>query len=295
MNEQSWTVIGILTTTQKFFEEKGIESPRQNAEALLCKVLQLPRIELYLQHDRPLSGEQIRGYRDLVRRRVQREPLQLILGSVEFYGLTLEVSPGLLIPRPETEELVEHVLTSLKQSPASDIVRVLDIGTGTGCIAAAIASSDLRCTVDAVDVDFEAIRCTERNATRYGLMERVHGILADLFSPRFESALQQPYDVVVSNPPYVTEAEYAELAPEVRDHEARRALVAADNGLACFTRIADLLPTLLRPGGLAAFEIGARQDDAVKAILSGILTDITVHADLAGLPRVVSGQRSLEE
>jgi release factor glutamine methyltransferase len=289
MSDRVWTVLEILATAREYLGEKEIENPRGNAEALLGKTLGLPRIELYLQHDRPLTAEQVAGYRELLRRRVKHEPLQLILGTVEFHGVSLTVEPGLLIPRPETEGLVERVIRETAQGGTSP-VRMLDIGTGTGCIAVAIAAALPEAEVDAVDLDFEAVRRTSHNAEQNGVAARVRAIRADLFSDRFESLVTPPYDVVVSNPPYVTAEEYAELSPEVRNHEPRYALVAEENGLKFYRRIANLLPTLLKPGGLLAVEIGSSQNESVSAIFADVLSTSEVHNDLAGLPRVVCGR-----
>ncbi|RPH93013.1 peptide chain release factor N(5)-glutamine methyltransferase [candidate division KSB1 bacterium] len=288
MSERVWKVVEILSTARQFLEEKGIENPRGNAEALLGKVLNLPRIELYLQHDRPLSDDEVAAFRDFLRRRVHHEPLQLILGSVEFCGVNLEVRPGLLIPRPETEELAEIAILSLREANLNREIRVLDIGTGTGCLAIAIASALPYVRVDAVDADYEAVRCAAQNAQNNGVAERVNPILADLFTPRFTSSLAPPYDLVVSNPPYVTEAEYPELPPEVRNHEAKHTLVAEQNGLAFYRRIAELLPQLLKPKGLLIVEIGHGQNAAVSNIFSELPCRINVRSDMAGIPRIIT-------
>jgi release factor glutamine methyltransferase len=290
MSERVWTVIEILNTARGFLAEKKIENPRGDAEALLCKALGMPRIELYLQHDRPLEESQIAVFRELLRRRAKKEPLQLIIGSVEFCGITIETAPGLLIPRPETEGLAEFVIEELKAVSQSDPVRVLDIGTGTGCLAVTIASKVPRTLVDAVDVDFEAVRCATHNAERNHVADRVRAILADVLSPRFESLVAGPYDMIVSNPPYVTEEEYASLAPEIRNHEAKHALVGADNGLIFYRRMADLFPALLKEDGWIAVEIGATQDKDVRSIFAEHIDSLTVRRDLAGLPRIVAGK-----
>jgi release factor glutamine methyltransferase len=289
MSERVWTVIEILNTARGYLEEKGIENPRGNAESLLCKALGLTRVDLYVQHDRPMEIGQVNEFRELLRRRAKHEPLQLILGSVEFCGVTIDTAPGLLIPRPETEELAEWVIAHLSPLEISQRLRVLDIGTGTGCLALAIANRVKSARVDAVDLDFEAVRCATHNAERNGVADRVRVVLADLFSTRFESVIEPPYDVVVSNPPYVTEQEYQTLAPEVRDHEARHALVGPENGLAFYRRISSLLPTLLKPGGTLAVEIGATQGDAVINLFAEILRPVTLHRDMAGKPRIVTG------
>jgi release factor glutamine methyltransferase len=295
MNERSWTLIDLLNTACRYLEEKEIENPRRNAEAMLGKVLGLPRIELYLQHDRPLSAEQVNAFRELTKRRVRHEPLQLILGTVEFFGVTLDVRPGLLIPRPETEELAEHLAREMTIRSAHGSLRMLDIGCGTGCLSVSLAAEIPHLSVDAADVDYDAVRCTSQNADLNGVASRVRALQADIFSDRFLRAVSPPYDAVVSNPPYVTEEDYAGLAPEVREHESRRALVAADGGLAFYRRIADLLPTLLKPEGFLAVEIGAGQEASIYEIFRDLLSPLAVHRDLRGIPRIVTGQITVKQ
>ena len=295
MSDRVWTVIEILNAAHHYLEEKGIESARRNAEALLGKATGLARIDLYVQHDRPLASAQVSDFRELLKRRVQREPLQLILGTVDFLGVTLEVVPGLLVPRAETEELAEFVTIELRKSGADSTLRMLDIGAGTGCLAVSIAAKIPAVLVDAVDVDYEAVRCTNRNAALNNVEDRVHGILADVFSERFVSAITPPYDAVVSNPPYVSKSEFAGLAPEIKEHESRHALVAEDSGLAFYRRIADLLPALLKPGGLLAVEIGASQGQSIADIFHSSLSPVAIRNDLWGHARIVTGRRIQEQ
>jgi release factor glutamine methyltransferase len=289
MSERVWTVKEILDTARGYLEEKSIENPRGNAEALLGKALNLPRIELYLQHERPLTEAELAIFRELLRRRAKHEPLQLILGSVEFAGARIEVQPGVLIPRPETEELTERVAAQLAPS-ANSPLRLLDVGTGSGCIAVALAKRFPLLTVDAVDTDFEAMRLTSRNAQSNGVSERARAILCDVFSPRFLSSVTPPYDAVVSNPPYVTEREYESLAAEIRNHEPKRALVAGEDGLAFYRRLAELLPELLVPGGRLMLEIGATQAADVRDIIGRVMTGVTVERDSGGHDRFVCGR-----
>jgi release factor glutamine methyltransferase len=287
MSDRVWRLMELINTSTQYLEGKGIESPRRNAEALLGKILNLPRIELYLQHDRPLTPQEVDAYRELIRRRSKHEPLQLLLGSVEFDGVRLEVVPGLLIPRPETEQLVERAAQFLSSRPPTPC-RILDIGTGTGCIAVALASRFKNAQIDAVDISFDAIRCAERNAEANGLGSQVHGILVDIFDQDFPNSVKPPYDIIVSNPPYISEQDYATLAAEVRDHEPKQALVAAENGLAFYRRLADLLPTLLSGDGLLAVEIGYDQAESVPDLFHPVCETVDVGKDLSGIPRIVS-------
>jgi release factor glutamine methyltransferase len=290
MSDRVWTVKDILDTARRYLEEKGMENARGDAESLLGKALNLPRIELYLQHERPLSEGEVAVFRELLRRRGKREPLQLILGRLEFAGAQIEVLPGVLIPRPETEELTEYVISQLPNSA----LRILDIGTGSGCIAVALAKRLPAITVDAVDADFEAVRLTSRNAQANGVSERVRAILCDIFSPRVPTSIAPPYDVVVSNPPYVSKRDYETLAPEIRDHEPKHALVAGDDGLEFYRRLVELLPALLKDDGRFAIEIGAGQEDSVRALFTALNCELATHHDMAGVPRILSGIRHKE-
>jgi release factor glutamine methyltransferase len=289
MSDRLWTVKEILDTARRYLEEKGIENPRGNTEALLGKALNLPRIELYLQHERPLAEAEISTFRELLRRRTRREPLQLILGSVEFAGANIEVLPGVLIPRPETEELTERMASQLAPSAGAPL-RILDLGTGTGCIAIALAKRFPLLEVDAVDTDYEAVRLTSRNAQANRVGERVRAIRCDLFSPRFLTSVTPPYDAVVSNPPYVTEKEYESLAAEIREHEPKGALTAGEDGLTFYRRLAELLPELLIPNGRLMLEIGATQGAAVRDVFGRLMMDVTVECDSSGHERFVYGR-----
>jgi release factor glutamine methyltransferase len=165
---------------------------------------------------------------------------------------------------------------------------MLDLGTGSGCIAVALAKRFPLLTVDAVDADYEAVRLASRNAQANAVGDRVRAILCDFFSPRFLPSIAPPYDVVVSNPPYVTEEEYESLSAEIRDHEPKRALVAGENGLAFYRRLAELLPALLKDNGWFALEIGGGQERSVSAIFAELNYPLTIHNDMAGVPRIVT-------
>jgi release factor glutamine methyltransferase len=260
----------------------------------LGKVLNLPRIELYLQHDRPLTESEVSAFRELIRRRVRHEPLQLLLGEVEFFGIKIAVVPGVLIPRPETELLAERVVQELKQQQREQTLRVLDMGTGSGCLAVAVASQVPNAIVDALDIDYEAIRCAEQNAAVRGVQSRVNGILGNVFHENIAVSLHPPYDVLMSNPPYVTEDDYTQLAAEVRDHEPKQALVAAENGLAFYRRLSNLLPILLKPNGFFAFEIGIGQSPEVRALFRELSESLDVQNDYADIPRIVYGRTRTE-
>jgi len=291
MSEEVWTIARILNSSSQFLEEKGVESPRRNAELLLGKILSMSRVDLYVHHDRPLAEAELSELRTLLRRRGHHEPLQYILGEVEFCGLTFEIIPGLLVPRPETEELVEICIQAFSRQEGEAVLRILDIGTGSGCVAVALAARIPHAMVDAVDVDYDACTCTAQNASRHGVDRRVRALVGDLFSSHAIGVMSPPYDVIVSNPPYVTQAEHVTLAPEIRQHESARALVGGHDGLSFYRKIAELLPTLLKPGGFLAVEVGKDQSEKVAEILTETLESYVIHADISGIPRVVTGVR----
>lgn len=279
-------LIDLLGATDEFFRTRGIEAPRRNAEALFAKALGVPRIELYLQHDRPLKEAELGQIRELIRRRASREPLQYILGEVDFCGATIQVGNGLLVPRPETEELVAEVIKSVPPN-----ARVLDMGSGTGCIAAAIAKHIETARVLAVDIDADAVAQVNVNAQRNGVADRVVARQADMYAPTFLSIAREPFDVIISNPPYLREDELATLEPEVRDFERKHALVSGVRGDECYVRIAELLPHVLKKGGLLGLEFGLNQAERIRELFAPMLSEITVHRDMQGKERFLIGRR----
>lgn len=283
------TLIDFLNSARSFLEQKGFENPRGNAEALLCKTLNLPRIELYLQHDRPLSETEVSSYREYLRRRLRHEPLQYILGEIEFFGVSLDVTPGVLIPRPETEELVERLVDWLRNHGAHERRRVLDIGCGSGCIAVALAACLPALDIDAVDADYDAIVLTQRNAAKHEVTDRVHTLRADILKDGIEGRLSPPYHVLVSNPPYIAEADIYSLQAEVQDFEPHNALSGGEDGLLFYRRIAELIPGLVAGGGLIALEVGRGQGETVAEMLRALGAEAEILADMSGQSRFVMG------
>lgn len=260
-----------LKKASEFLARKGLEKPRMEAEQLFASALGLKRLDLYLQFERLLSEEEVTRLRDMTVRRGNREPLQHIVGKVEFRDLVLKSDRRALVPRPETEELIDLALGLF---PEEQAVRVLDLGTGTGAIALALATERPRWTVDAVDRSAEALALARENAARCDLSTRVNFGESDWFS-----AVTDAYDLIVSNPPYLTEAEVASADPEVREHDPRTALVAAEEGLSDLRRILTDAPRHLRAGGWLICETGIDQHPAL-AELSARLG----YAESAGLP-----------
>ena len=251
------TVLEIIKKTTAFFAGKGIESPRLNAELLMGHALGLKRMELYLQFERPLTEGELEKIRPLVRRRGLHEPLQYIVGETDFAGVTLKVDRRALIPRPETELLVEHVVAACVPAPA----RVLDLGTGSGAIALALARAFPEAMVTATDISAEALTLARENAVANSVGERVTFIESNWF----EALPSDQFDLVISNPPYLSAQETAETALEVRGFEPMQALTADGDGLAALSEIIATAPRYLAPGGLLALETGIAQHATLLA------------------------------
>ncbi|OIR01788.1 release factor glutamine methyltransferase [mine drainage metagenome] len=277
------SVLEILQKTTDFLAGKGVEAPRFNAEVIVGHALGLKRMQVYLQFERLLTEAELEKIRPLVRRRAQREPLDYILGETEFCGLRLKADRRALIPRPETEQLVELVGARLGTGPAPS--RILDLGTGSGCIALALAAAFPGAAVTGVDASDEALSLARENAAATGLEARASFLKSDWFSALPEDAR---FDVIVSNPPYLTAAEADETQPEVRSFEPRAALVAPDDGLRDLVTILRGAPARLAPGGLVALETGIAQHAALlaEAAAVGLVAAESVR-DLTGRDRFV--------
>jgi len=276
------TVLEIIKRTTEFLAGRGVSSPRLNAELLLGHVIGRRRMQLYLEFERPLTAAELDQLRPLVRRRGQQEPLQYILGETEFRGLRLKVDCRGLIPRPETELLVELVHAWAGTQPP--VLRALDLGTGSGAIAAALATLWPSATVVAAERCPEALALARENFAALGLEGRIRAVAANWF----EGVLLGPFDAIVSNPPYLTAAEVAAAAPEVRQHEPRAALEAPEEGLADLRAIIARAPAFLRPGGLLALETGCDHHADLSARLQAAgFQAVEARPDLTGRARFI--------
>ena len=283
-----WTIQKILDWSVDYFQKKGVDAPRLNAELLLGRALELSRVQLYVQFDRPLSEAELAAYKKLVQRRGNREPLAFILGEKEFFSMTFWVEPCTLIPRPETEELVERGLEFLRtRNPGP--TRVLDLATGSGCLLLAILKNFAEAQGIGVDLSAAALALARRNAERHQLGERCSWIEQDLFQTWPES-LSGPFDLITANLPYVSAAEWEALAPEIRDHEPKAALTPGPSGLEAFAAVLPQLPSRLQEGGLALLEIGADQAAQLPALAAQYCPGLqaAVHQDSAKRPRILS-------
>jgi release factor glutamine methyltransferase len=278
-----------LAALMRRFERAGIESPEHDAEVLLLRALHLSRADLWSEPAAILSAEEAAELAQLAERRTDRVPLQLLLGTTPFCSATLDLEPGVFIPRPETESLVEAVLRG--SHPARGTL--VDLGTGTGAIAIALLHALPQWTGVAVDRSPAALALAARNAARNGVAGRLHLLKADWRDPDDAAAIgdEGSFDLVVSNPPYIRTADIAGLMPEVRDHDPIEALDGGPDGLDAIRDLALGIPLWLRPGGVLAVEIGADQADDSKSIVGPHLEHARVLRDLAARPRILIGTR----
>jgi len=278
-------VLEIIKKTTEFFAAKGVEHPRLDAELLVGHALGLKRMQLYIQFERLLTEAELEKIRPLVRRRAQREPVQYILGETEWFGLKLKVDRRVLIPRPETELLAEK-LTQLVTTPPA---RILDLGTGSGALALALAKHWPESQVVAVDKSPDALALARENAVALALDARVSLVESDWFG---ELPADAKFDLIVANPPYLTAEETAAASAEVRDHEPRSALVAADEGLADLRVIVREASRYLNAGGLLAMETGIAQHTVLTQLCAEAgFTRSESQKDLTGRDRFMLAWR----
>ncbi|HVZ38289.1 MAG TPA: peptide chain release factor N(5)-glutamine methyltransferase [Candidatus Kapabacteria bacterium] len=274
-----WTILRLITWGADYFKKKGVDSPRLTMELLLAHVLKLRRFDLYMQFDRPLSEAELEKLRALVKRRAAHEPLQYIIGETQFYRRMFKVNPSVLIPRPETEILVQESLRRVHG------IRCLDAGTGSGCIGITIALERPDTEVIAIDSSEEALELARSNAEELGA-RNITFRHADLFDDEAMRALGS-FDVVVSNPPYIPPEEIATLEPEVRDHEPRMALTDENDGFDFYRRFIELAPRLLREGASMFFEIGFGQAERLGAMYRSAGFDVDLLTDLEKVQRIL--------
>ena len=298
------SILEIIKKTTDFFAAKGVENPRHDAEMLVGHALGLKRMQLYLQFERLLTEPELAKIRPLVRRRSAREPLQHIIGEIEWGGIKLKTDRRALIPRPETELLFELALETVKKSSGNDANangsdnaprKILDLGTGSGALALALANACADARVIAVDASDDALALARENAAALatlsgpGFAERVTFLKSDWFAALDPA---ETFDLIISNPPYLTETEVAEAAPEVRRHEPRAALVAGENGCADLLRIIAAAPARLNENGLLALETGtARHATLLAACAAAGFARSESRKDLAGRDRFVLAWR----
>lgn len=322
MNDKIWTIGRILKWTEQYFRDKGIESPRLDAEVLLAHVLEKQRIYLYVHFDEPLQPAELAAYREMIKQRVLRVPVAQILGEKEFMGLTFKVTADTLVPRPDTEILVQAAVERLKamkgeakapedealadgeeassaanrDEAAVDVsqepLRIADIGTGSGAICLSVLRYLAGTVADTVDISPAARAVAEENAASLGLQDRVTFHTGDLLQP----LVGMTFAAILSNPPYIPEADIAGLVPEVRLKEPHTALSGGQDGLDFYRRLAKEAPAMLVPGGFMAFEVGIHQAEPVAALAKAnpLIARTEILPDYAGIDRVVVAWRTKE-
>ncbi len=278
-----WTIREVLNWTRGYFKDAGITQPRLEAEILLAHALDVDRLHLYLSPDKPLTCDERSRYRTVIQERKSGTPLQHLVGEVTFFGLRFKVRRDALIPRPETEELLER---ALNLAPRDREIRCVDLGTGAGVIAVCLARFLRRAEVTGVDISPEALRLAVENARSNGVEERVTFIESDWFS-----RVEDRFDLIVSNPPYVSTDEIESLAPEVRVHEPLVALDGGATGLERIEALVDGVGDHVTPGGVLLLEIGYGQAGAVVDLLRGAgISETNVEKDVSGVERFVVAQ-----
>lgn len=277
--QEPWTILRVLNSSRELFEKRGVDSPRLDAEVLMASALSVERVMLYARYDQPLLPAELEQIRGLVKRRANGEPVAYILGEREFYSLPLEVTNHVLIPRPDTETLVE---VALERLAAHKDPRILDVGTGSGAIALALKKERADALVTASDVSPEALGVARKNAARLGLELRL--VESDLLE-----RIDGPYELVAANLPYIPSGQLPSLMREVRNHEPALALDGGPDGLVLIRRLIADLPRVMAPGGVVALEAGHDQLEAVAALLTAAgFAEVRVKKDYRGQPRVAS-------
>ena len=286
-----WTIIKLLQWAASYLKTHDIDSPRATGEILLAHALKCERIALYLNYDQPLIGDELQVFKTLIQRRIRREPVAYILGVKEFWSLDFEVTRDVLIPRPETECLVETALDTLSRLAPSQSWRILDIGTGSGAIIIALAVQQPRHTYFASDRSIPAVRVARRNAKRHNLDGLIHFFNADWLKALNPNP--SAFDMIISNPPYIPSGVIDGLQPEIHSYEPTAALDGSGDGLKCFKEIIAAAHRYLEPDGVLLLEIGYDQRDDVRRLVddSGHYKDFKCTNDYSGHNRVVSIQK----
>jgi release factor glutamine methyltransferase len=285
---QNWTIQKLLNWVTEHFTEKGVDSPRLSAELLLSHVLAMKRIELYTQFDKPITKPQLHRVHDLVERAGQNEPIAYLVGKTEFYSLGLNVSPGCMIPRPETELLTERAIEFLRTRTGSQ--SVCDLCTGCGCIAVAIAKNFPNAHIIATDISDAALNIAAQNVEKHRLKERITLLCGDLFEPIVPQLDVREFDLLVCNPPYVSTAEFEKLDKNIKDYEPKVALFAGEDGLDIYRRICEKADQFLKADAALMLEVGYAQGQAVRELLeqTHCFGEIKIEKDFHDNDRIVT-------
>ncbi len=280
------TVLNSILLSTDYLKNKGIDSPRINAELLLANILNCKRMDLYLRFDQPLSKIETEKYRQALRRRAKKEPLQYIIGEVEFYGMIFNVNPKVLIPRQETEILVETVIENFT---TENDVKILDIGCGSGNIIISLIKNIKKSDGVSIDISDDAIGTAKENAVQNEVANNISFIKKDILKDDMESLGK--FDIIVSNPPYISKKEFGTLQKEILEHEPKLALTDFNDGLSFYKTISEKAPMLLKPNGQLFFEVGYNQAGQVKNIMEeNGFNKINIVKDYSDVERVVYGE-----
>ncbi|MFH1052695.1 MAG: peptide chain release factor N(5)-glutamine methyltransferase [bacterium] len=283
MEKKNWTIIDVLKWTSGYFTEKGIESARLNIELILCSVLNISRIDIYTKHDKPLNDLELKNIRNMVLKRVSGEPLQYVLGKTTFLDTEIMVNDTVMIPRPETELLVNCVLNDYPNKYKK--IKILDIGTGSGCIALNLAKNFQQSDVLAIDSSYFALLTAKNNGTNLAI-RNISFNQCDILK---EIPTNEKFDIIVSNPPYIPLDEYNQLDDEIKNHEPKEALTDGSDGLTYYRRFSRIFPELLKKEGRFYCEMGYNQRQHIENIFSGQVVTLTFFNDFNNIPRVVRG------
>lgn len=276
------TILSILQRSTEYLQKKGVPSPKVDAEWLVAHALGMDRMKMFLQSERPLQEEELDMIRPLIQRRGKREPLQYILGSQPFGELVLQTDVRALIPRPETEELIYKITERVQESHA-----ILEMGTGTGAIALSLAKKFESASIMATDISNDALTLAQENAQGNGLAGRVQFVLSDWYAD-----IEGPFDLIVSNPPYLTKEEWESAQPEVKSYEPPRALWSGEDGLADIKTIISLAPSYLSAGGWLFLETGIAQRAEIQAYAEAVgFSHIEILTDFSHRDRYVCARR----
>ena len=296
MPPETWTILKLLKWTTAYFKSHQIEHPRAASEILLAHALGMGRVDLYIQYDRPLEPQELEVFKGFIQRRIKREPVAYIVGEKGFWSLDLKVTPDVLIPRPETETLVEAALLIMPPEPSSRPLRVLDLGTGSGAVVIALAMERTGHRFYAVDCSQKALAVAQHNARRHGVEGHITFLQGNWFEALQEDG-RRGFDLIVSNPPYVSNQDFEALPLEISQYEPPQALDGGADGLDAMGLIIEKAPAHMTPGGWLLLEIGQDQAASIKGLMatSGAYKDFSVIKDYSGFDRVVRARGKGEE
>ena len=288
---ETWTIQKLLNWVTDYFTGKGVDAPRLSAELLLSHVLGMKRIELYTQFDKPVARPQLDELHGLVKRAGDHEPVAYLIGKTEFYSLEVNITGDCMIPRPETELLVQRAIEFLRTRHGTQFV--CDLCTGSGCVAVAIAKNVPDARLIATDISAAALDVAAQNVDKHALTERITLLQGDLFEPLVRPLDVEQFDLIVCNPPYVSAAEYETLDTNVKDYEPKIALFAGEDGLDIYRRIIEKADQFLKPEAVLMLEIGYAQGPAVSELLeqTGAFVEITIEKDTHDNERIVTTKR----